>query len=65
MTQLVNPNATHTSATRRNMSYLLKDIVKVEGRSVVFSTHYLEEADLLADRKVILAHGKVTAIRGC
>ncbi|MGN6327218.1 ATP-binding cassette domain-containing protein [Pseudolysinimonas sp.] len=32
-----------------------------EGRTVVFATHYLEEADSFADRIVILAHGRVVA----
>ena len=41
---------------------MLREIVQREKRSVVFSTHYLEEADLLAERKVILAHGRVMAI---
>lgn len=38
---------------------MLKEVSQVEGRSVVFTTHYLEEADMLADRKVILAGGTV------
>lgn len=47
---------------RRNFWQMLKEIVQQEKRSVLFSTHYLEEADLLAERKVILAHGRVMAI---
>lgn len=31
------------------------------GRTVVFATHYLEEADLYADRVVMVAHGRVVA----
>ena len=31
------------------------------GRSIILSTHYLEEADALADRVVILADGKIVA----
>jgi ABC-2 type transport system ATP-binding protein len=31
------------------------------GRTVMFATHYLEEADANADRAVLLAHGKVVA----
>ena len=31
------------------------------GRSIIFTTHYLEEADVLADRKAVLARGKVQA----
>ena len=32
-----------------------------EGRSVLLTTHYLEEADALADRVVVIHHGKVLA----
>jgi ABC-2 type transport system ATP-binding protein len=32
-----------------------------EGRTVIFSTHYLEEADAYADRAVLMAHGNVVA----
>lgn len=35
-----------------------------EGRSIVLTTHYLEEADALADRIVILAEGRVIADGG-
>jgi ABC-2 type transport system ATP-binding protein len=31
------------------------------GRTVVFATHYLEEADAYADRIVLMAHGRVVA----
>ena len=31
------------------------------GKSVIFATHYLDEADANADRVILLAHGKVVA----
>jgi ABC-2 type transport system ATP-binding protein len=31
------------------------------GKTVVFATHYLEEADAYADRVVLMAHGQVVA----
>jgi ABC-2 type transport system ATP-binding protein len=31
------------------------------GRTVVFATHYLEEADTYADRIVLMAHGRIVA----
>jgi ABC-2 type transport system ATP-binding protein len=32
-----------------------------QGRTVVFATHYLEEADAFADRIVLIAHGRIVA----
>jgi len=32
-----------------------------QGRTVLFATHYLEEADVYADRIILLRHGKVVA----
>ena len=31
------------------------------GRTVLFATHYLEEADLYADRIVLISHGRIVA----
>src|SRR6185312_822769 len=31
------------------------------GRTIVFATHYLEEADAYADRAVLMAHGRIVA----
>jgi ABC-2 type transport system ATP-binding protein len=35
--------------------------VAADGKTVVFATHYLEEADAYADRVVLMAHGRVVA----
>src|SRR5690349_5961117 len=32
-----------------------------QGRAVLFATHYLEEADLYADRIVLVSHGRIVA----
>ena len=32
-----------------------------DGRTILFATHYLEEADQVADRIVVLDHGRVVA----
>lgn len=34
---------------------------KERGKAVLYSTHYMEEAELLCDRILMLAHGRVTA----
>jgi ABC-2 type transport system ATP-binding protein len=34
---------------------------RVQARTVIFATHYLEEADLYADRIVLMANGRVVA----
>lgn len=31
------------------------------GKTVLFATHYLEEADAYADRAVLMAHGRIVA----
>jgi len=48
------------SARRELWSLLLS--MKDRGRAIVFTTHYLEEADVLADRKAVMAKGKVKAV---
>jgi ABC-2 type transport system ATP-binding protein len=35
--------------------------VAAHGKTVVFATHYLEEADAYADRIVLIAHGRIVA----
>ncbi len=32
-----------------------------EGRTILFATHYLEEADAYADRAILMAHGRIVA----
>jgi ABC-2 type transport system ATP-binding protein len=46
---------------RRNLWDLLRDINK-QGRTVVLTTHYLDEAELLCDRVAIMDHGKILEI---
>jgi len=40
---------------------VVKDIV-AEGRTVIYTTHYLEEAEDLCDRVAIIDHGKILAL---
>ena len=35
--------------------------VAAQGKTVIFATHYLEEADAYADRIVLMAHGRIVA----
>jgi len=46
---------------RRNLWDLLRGINE-QGRTVVLTTHYLDEAELLCDRVAIMDHGKVLEI---
>ena len=41
---------------------LLRRLNREEGRTVVLTTHYIEEAELLADRVAIIDHGRIVAI---
>ena len=47
-------------ATRRAFWAAMHDWT-ARGRTVLFATHYLEEADAYSDRAVLLAHGRVVA----
>ena len=31
------------------------------GKTVIFATHYLEEADAYADRVILMSHGRIVA----
>jgi ABC-2 type transport system ATP-binding protein len=46
--------------TRRSLWDSVRELV-ARGKSILLTTHYLEEADALADRVVMLAHGAVIA----
>ncbi len=45
---------------RRAMWKVIREL-KREGRSILLTTHYLEEAEQLADRVAIMNHGKIIA----
>ncbi len=47
--------------TRNHMWNYLKELNKTEGTTVFFTTHYMEEADKIADRIAIVDHGKIVA----
>jgi ABC-2 type transport system ATP-binding protein len=47
--------------TRNHMWTYLQDLNKSEGITVFFSTHYMEEADKIAQRISVIDHGKIIA----
>jgi ABC-2 type transport system ATP-binding protein len=48
--------------TRNHMWTYLKDLNKTEGTTIFFTTHYMEEADRIAQRIAIIDHGKIIAL---
>jgi ABC-2 type transport system ATP-binding protein len=48
--------------TRNHMWGYLKDLNQKEGITVFFTTHYMEEADRVAQRIAVIDHGKIVAI---
>lgn len=45
----------------RNLRDLILEL-KAEGRTVLLTTHYMEEADVLSDRIAVIDHGRVIAL---
>ena len=45
----------------RNLRALVLEL-KQEGRAILLTTHYMEEADFLSDRIAIIDHGKIIAL---
>ena len=50
--------------TRNHIWSYLKDISRKENMTVFFTTHYMEEAEKVAERIAIIDHGKIVAIGG-
>jgi ABC-2 type transport system ATP-binding protein len=47
---------------RRNLWDLIEHINGVEGKTVLMTTHYMEEAQVLCDRVAIIDHGRIQAL---
>eukprot|EP00928_Gymnodinium_smaydae_P040804 TRINITY_DN27638_c0_g2_i1.p1 TRINITY_DN27638_c0_g2~~TRINITY_DN27638_c0_g2_i1.p1 ORF type:complete len:1401 (-),score=218.94 TRINITY_DN27638_c0_g2_i1:188-3760(-) len=58
---LDEPTSGMDPANRRKLWDLLVDM-KRSGRCILFTTHYLDEADVLAERKAVLDRGRVRAV---
>jgi ABC-2 type transport system ATP-binding protein len=57
---LDEPTAAIDVEGRREFWAAMREVA-AEGKTVIFATHYLEEADAFADRIVLLARGKIVA----
>jgi len=57
---LDEPTSAMDVESRRSFWKMMRDFGN-EGRTVLFATHHLAEADEIADRVVVLNHGKVVA----
>jgi ABC-2 type transport system ATP-binding protein len=57
---LDEPTAAMDVETRRGFWHAMEGFTD-RGRTILFSTHYLEEADVTADRIVMMARGRVVA----
>jgi ABC-2 type transport system ATP-binding protein len=57
---LDEPTAAMDVETRRSFWHAMEGFTE-RGRTILFSTHYLEEADVAADRIVMMARGRVVA----
>jgi ABC-2 type transport system ATP-binding protein len=57
---LDEPTAALDVEARRDFWASMRDVAAM-GKTVIFATHYLEEADAFADRIVLLARGSIVA----
>ncbi len=46
----------------RNLIFEKIEFLKKEGRTIIYTTHYMEEAQRLCDRVAIIDHGKILAL---
>src|SRR5690606_30224951 len=47
--------------SRRNLWDVLREI-KARGKTIIYTTHYMDEAETLCDRVAIMDHGKILAL---
>jgi ABC-2 type transport system ATP-binding protein len=58
---LDEPTAGLDPQSRRNLWDVLREI-KARGKTIVYTTHYLDEAEILCDRVAIMDEGKILAL---
>ncbi|MFD5829080.1 ATP-binding cassette domain-containing protein [Lentzea sp. NPDC060358] len=58
---LDEPTAALDPQARRNLWDVLRAI-KERGKTIVYTTHYLDEAEILCDRVAIMDHGRILAL---
>ncbi|MGH3951349.1 MAG: ABC transporter ATP-binding protein [Pseudonocardiaceae bacterium] len=58
---LDEPTAGLDPQSRRNLWDVLREI-RARGKTIVYTTHYLDEAEILCDRVAIMDHGKILAL---
>ncbi|MGH3431590.1 MAG: ABC transporter ATP-binding protein [Thermocrispum sp.] len=58
---LDEPTAGLDPQARRNLWDVLREI-RARGKTIVYTTHYLDEAEILCDRVAIMDHGKILAL---
>ncbi|WP_247597921.1 ABC transporter ATP-binding protein [Streptomyces sp. RKND-216] len=58
---LDEPTAALDPQARRDLWQVLRDL-KGEGRTIVYTTHHLDEAETLCDRVAIIVNGRITAL---
>jgi ABC-2 type transport system ATP-binding protein len=58
---LDEPTAALDPQARRNLWDVLRAI-QGEGRTIIYTTHYLDEAEALCDRVAIMDHGRILAL---
>lgn len=58
---LDEPTAALDPQARRNLWDVLRE-VQARGKTIVYTTHYLDEAEVLCDRVAIMDHGRILAL---